>query len=109
MVQLNPALKDAFCMTEFPQGSLRLDRIDTYNGRQVFVIKIYNAELWMPKYPAYYFITEKHYRHAYVHEFGHAFGWLGHSPNSMDIMHRESKTDYVLKARDIFHIRQMYP
>ena len=42
-----------------------------------------------------------------THEFGHALGYAGHSPNSDDIM-RSASSARQLTSRDITHISQFY-
>ncbi len=43
-----------------------------------------------------------------THEFGHALGYIGHSPTSTDVMYAYAHDDYQLKTAEINHLRQVY-
>ena len=43
-----------------------------------------------------------------VHEFGHAMGFSGHSPNSSDVMYPYNHSNYSITANDIIHLKQFY-
>ena len=47
------------------------------------------------------------YKNVILHEVGHALGWHGHSANTTDIMHAQSKSVYTLTSRDVNHVRQI--
>ena len=43
-----------------------------------------------------------------MHEFGHALGYLGHSPNANDIMWNGTHTGTTLQPNEIRHLHQIY-
>ena len=51
--------------------------------------------------------NETIYKNVILHEVGHALGWQGHSANTTDIMHAQSKSVYTLTSRDANHVRQI--
>lgn len=48
------------------------------------------------------------YMNATTHEFGHAFGWSGHSTSSQDVMYSYCFGLYQLTQRDKNHLAQVY-
>jgi len=46
-----------------------------------------------------------------IHEFGHAFGWDGHTNNEDDLMYTQHASTNVTTptSRDIAHLKQFYP
>ena len=43
-----------------------------------------------------------------THEFGHSLGYSGHSLNSQDVMHKDNKPQFTLRANEILHLKQIY-
>lgn len=52
--------------------------------------------------------TETKYKSACVHELGHAFGFIGHSDSSVDVMHKSNVGNYTLTSYDKNHLSQLY-
>jgi len=81
----------------------------TFNGRPIANHSIDAVEVWVPRQPWWYLWWHAdYYRHAFTHELGHALGWIGHSPNSRDVMYPRPGRRPILTTRDIEHLRQNY-
>lgn len=52
--------------------------------------------------------TEPALKKTVTHEFGHALGYVGHSPTSTDVMYASAHENYPLKTAEINHITQVY-
>ena len=80
----------------------------TYEGRTIPLFKHDSVTIYFPRLSLLYFFNRNSYRHAMLHELGHAFGWRGHSPHSTaDVMYNRVKGPTTLTHRDIQHIYQI--
>lgn len=52
--------------------------------------------------------SDNAHKNVSMHEVGHSLGWLGHSPNSSDVMYERVTQVAALSTRDSRHLAQVY-
>ena len=48
------------------------------------------------------------YKKTFTHELGHAFGWIGHSPDNGDVMYMYNSTTITLSDPEKYHLCQIF-
>lgn len=71
--------------------------ISKQNAATVYVV--YNPDAPRP---------EASLKKTVVHEFGHALGYIGHSPTTTDVMYSTAHTQYTLSTNEKNHLAQIY-
>jgi hypothetical protein len=102
-------LYEDFRSTNAFQANLgaNVDGYVTYEGVDIVLCKQDNVKIYFPQRPWYISFNTSHYRHAMMHELGHAFGWRNHSPQKTDVMYNQLKGPTTLTLRDVQHIYQI--
>ncbi|MDD2282629.1 MAG: matrixin family metalloprotease [Eubacteriales bacterium] len=101
----DPDLRYLNCLTDV-RGTLAGYNYD--GTRRIDVYHITYAAVYIPKQPFLYFWNSTNYKGAYVHELGHALGWL-HCRFNTAVMYDHSKLNfYYLTWEDRRQLIQIY-
>lgn len=84
------------------------DATYTYNGKEITGYSLQAAHVYIIYKPRGENFTQAQYECVILHELGHAFGYIGHSSNPLDVMWYMENGRTTLGIRDINHLKQVY-